>query len=226
MLLNPYRFGVAPTPVPGDPFWANVVSLIQGADGPVDVLGNAVTLIDSPTYTDRLFTIKDSHDAIRVAGASGAFAFGTGNFCIELYLKGSTTNTNYQMMFDSTGNGSTIGGLYAEYAQRGAFFSNGDAGGGGGTSGPGPDNVEHHLALVRQGTTMCFATDGVWGTNRTVSANILNPTGHMAIGNYANSAYAAAGLNEFRGWRVTKGVGRYTIGTPFVVPTLPYPESA
>ena len=215
--------GAGPGPTT-DPFWAFVVSLIQGADGLVDAKGNSLSIRGSGSFVDGKFvTAKDTFDGLAISGAGDIFEF-PDDFCIELFTEGSPTNTNYQMMYGSTDNGSVPNSIYAEYAtNRNAYFLLGSIGGIN-TSSP-PDGAEHFFVLARQSGTVGVAIDGAWINTFASGATVINPTGEMVIGNYASGAFAAAGSNKYRGWRVTKGHSRYDIGTPFSTPPLPYPEA-
>lgn len=218
---------LCPTVAPGgavDPFYAFVTSLIQGADGPVDVKGNNVVLNGGATWGAELVTTEDTFEGASISGTGGKFTFGNGDFCIELFAKNNSPGIS-SALFDSTANFSAFDGVLIHYVVG--------LGLGGGTGGLGadfyptytPDGTYHHYALIRSGGTAALYRDGIFVKSFSYVGNIPNNTAQITIGNRDGQIETYAANAQYKGWRVTNGVPRYDIGTNFVVPSLPYPTT-
>lgn len=227
------RQAAGPTPG-GDPYWAYVVSLIQGMTDIVDAKGNTIIdrnhnivtsggkiVFDGSIGSNQLNVLDD--------GVPGAWNLGTGAFCIEGYV--SSVSGGYSLMWDTTnGNGSALNGFLFELSfPRHAYFL-------GGTGGYKDlqylafplDGSEHHLCAMRDAAgNAAMGYDGVIvATNYAPSLNLDSAANYMSISNYGNS-FPVALVGSLRGHRMTKGHNRYptTLGATYDVPTMPLPTS-
>lgn len=86
--------------------------------------------------------------------------------------------------------------------------------------------VWHHLAFVKQGTTVYFYVNGVSQGTFTIgnAGQLFNSATVFSIGRFGafNAEYFDGYLDEFR---VTKGVARYPNGTTFTPPAEQFPDS-
>ena len=227
MLLNPYRFAVAPT----DPYWSNVTSLMRfnGADGSSTIVDQkGLTWVQSidPVVLDTEFKKYGTSSAMGMTPAPGgnrlalsansAFGFGTGDFTIEFWVKPDASSTVSYATIMQLNNGVFNHAIYFDSGNSFIFKFGEDRTKTGIIAGQ-----WYHIAVVRtSGVVKCFV-DGVL-----VGPDISTTT------NYGSSlpCYLFATLssgNYFRGWmdefRVTKGVARYI--TNFTPPTAEFPNS-
>lgn len=151
------------------------------------------------------------------------WAFGTGNFTIETWLRISslaaqrtiasqqTDANNRQQFFVTTAGGIGFSVTSASSTIISLTSSNGVI----------VVNTDYHVALVRNGTALAIYVDGVSVATSTDSDSVPNYTGALTIGMVSTSTNPFIGwMDEFR----VSNVARWTTG--FTSPVAPYLESA
>lgn len=217
---------------PTDPYWANVVSLLHfdGADGSTtftDQTGKTWTANDNAQIDTAQYKfggasgLFDGSGDYIGASASSDWAFGTGDFTVELFAR-----------FYSHTKTMTLAGNYVSGGVHGWSFqrrsdTNTIRFGYGDTalidvSWTPTDGVWYHLAVCRAGTSLRIFVDGTQiGSTVTNGTDISNTSG-LNIGRLAG-----LGIQYFNGHvdeaRITKGVARYTAN--FTPPSAPFPDS-
>jgi hypothetical protein len=153
------------------------------------------------------------------AATTDLYAFGTGDFTIELWVYLNTTSGT-PIIYDSRP-ASTNGAqptLYMNGAVITYFTNNGNRITGSSLS----TSTWYHIALTRSGTSTKLFVDGTQvGSTYTDSTNYSNSANRPLIG--VDSA--SGNTNYFNGYindlRVTKGIARYTAN--FTAPTAAFP---
>jgi hypothetical protein len=246
-----YYFPLAATVpfVPSDPYWANVMLLIN-ADG---MSANATNFVDKSNYSSPL----------TIAGNSGATDYLVCNTAIKPSTTGSTGSIKFGGATPGVGAGTYIGltaplvmsntawtmeawihpvYLYNSGNDHNSIFIWGTElelwlmhGGQVGVtynsspwSGPysGPGGIKvlinewSHIAAVYNGTVISIYVNGVlWGTKTGVT-NFNNTAKNMGIG-----SHIGGNSEVFRGYmndlRITNGVARYT-GATYTIPTTSF----
>ena len=150
-----------------------------------------------------------------VPGTNPQFAFGTGDFTVEMWVYQTARSANAAVLYDSrpagTGSGASHFGI--SIGPAGEFFAAG--------AGTISLNTWYHIAFVRNGTTTKAYINGVAMYNGTDTTNWLNGTNRPIFGTDGNVPLSPGYI--FNGYitnlRVVKGVAVYTGN--FTVPTLP-----
>lgn len=227
----------------GDPYWANVVSLLHfdGADGSTTftdetgnqwVAGNQAKISTTQSkFGGSSLLLDGSSDYIDCSPSdTSLLAFGTGDFTIEAWIYVASLSTRF-VILDSRTSGLNSGVMFhvGAEAYNGALIlemrSPGYAGGNATPGGVVPLNTWTHVAVTREGNFYHFFVNGVLqssGVNGSGSGwNYTNGRYRIGYVNDNNAAYSANGyIDELR---VTKGVARYTAN--FTPPTAPFPNS-
>lgn len=228
--------------VVGDPYWANVVSLLHfdGADG-------STTFSDE---TGRTWTangdaqIDTAHS--KFGGASGLFdggadyvtasianAIGTGDFTVETWIRVASLAADGEIFCISNPTFDTSQfNLVFEVKTSGAIrFSVQDGSGGvqldiTTASALISTGTWYHIACTMNGTTGKVWIDGVEKQSGTVSGTRVNGKSNCRFG-YLSPDFGGTVTRYFNGhiddFRLTKGVARYTAN--FTPPTAPFPDS-
>ena len=160
---------------------------------------------------------------------SADWAMGTGNATWEAYVR-PEGNTGTNRIWIS--NSASFGGFYSVqgYSNGSNLFTRAVSNGTTTFSGTGftiSNDAWHHLAITRQGANLYGYIDGVGELTSSALSGVtlLDSTGTMSLGSYANVNNAIT----WKGWmdqvRITKGVARYPNGTTFTPPTAPFPHS-
>lgn len=225
-----------PPSVTADPYWANVVLLIQedGANGGTTFTdsknGRTITRNGTPTHSTASFPwgtssilFDGSEDWLSLANNTD-WSFGTDNFTIEFwfnptsvsgekFLFGQLTSDGYApVRIDYTGSAITAriyGPLsWGSGVQKTLTVTTG---------------TWYHVAVVRNGTLFSIYVNGEAGASTGTSSGSINVVTDTlkiggASGNPGGITDAAAYM---KGIRVTKGVARYTAN--FTPPTGPFP---
>jgi hypothetical protein len=175
----------------------------------ITAFGNAQVSTADPKYGTGCLTLDGSGDYLQTPSNS-AFAFGTGNFTIEMWLKPTTVSGNDGVF--TTGSGVSLASFQGFW-----FLSN--TGAGGTNMGSATAGSWQHVAITRSGTSVRMFINGTQlGSTLTWSTNFTQT--QFFIGYYSSSSFGFEGLiDEFR---VTKGVARYTAN--FTAPTAPFPD--
>lgn len=214
----------------GDPYWANVVSLIHGSgtDGSITITdsaglttwtANGGAEISSGQAKFGTTSLYLSTNGYVFANTMSAVDLVNNDFTIEafIYLPASTGNQTFYLSSSAPNNmilramvsNST---LYLQYNQNATSCSGGTV-----TAG-----AWHFIAFVRSGTTCTIFLDGVQtasGTVGTLGASAYR----IGLGyNIQNNSWWFNGY--VAEYRVTKGIARYT--SNFTPPTSPFPNHA
>lgn len=215
-----------------DPFYSSVVVSIH-ANG----ANNSTTFVDSSSYARTLTAngnakisttnpkfgsgsaIFDGTTDYISAPSSTDLDFGTGDFTVEFWFKWATV-TGFPYIVSHRGSGQ---GYYIS-------VDSGTGALGFGRNGPVNDfrsiggipldtTLWHHISVCRSGTSLYCYVDG----QSTVAA--LTDTANYSTPNITSFGADTNGTNCLNGYlddiRITKGVARYPISTPFTLPTLP-----
>ncbi len=222
-----------------DPHYANVSLLLHcdGADGSttftdngpgaktVSATGGANVKTSSAKFGTGGCLLDVTGDYLSVP-ASSDFAFGTGDFTVEFWIK--TSDSGESVIVDQFSSGSTFSswqlnvksGVLSWYRRLAGGASSYLLSGSTTVS----DNAWHHIAVNRASNTLRFFVDGVADGSVTDAADYATSVVNLGIGAQVysrNSAYdLAASLDDIR---VTKGVARYTGN--FTPPTEAFPNS-
>ena len=210
----------------GDPSFAYVSALLHfdGPDGST-TFTDVTSKIWTPTLSAEIVTAQSKFGGSsgRLTGGSKIstpahddFAYGTGDFTWEFWLRLATLGGN-QYALDHSLNGGTV--VYNSFLR----YYNSTIGVGGPlyTTGGGAllINTWYHIAVARESNITRFFVDGVLKSSGTDNHNY----GSLApqIGAYSTSS------NSLNGWvddfRITKGVARYTAA--FTPPAAAFPDS-
>ncbi len=240
-LLNPYRFGAAPTPG-GDPHWANVSALLKfdGADGSTSIVdetgrawtasGAAAISTTGPRFGSGCLLIPaGAASGTRVETAGGtAFQMGAGDFTMECFIRPETAALTGEPfiaaqqaadgVWTSTGsafNFYLLNGRPTFRLHQGASavtFSHPDSVAAGVYSFVSASRVGGTLYLALNGASASVAVSGAMNT-------VTIPFVVGRLGSVTSTTYAFKGrIDEFR---VTRGVGRYS--GSYTPPTAPFP---
>jgi len=144
---------------------------------------------------------------------SSSFAFGTGNFTVEFWYRGTSTGGGF---------GITTGGS-SGYWQFNLFSStlywSNDVGVSNVLSVSATsilNNAWNHVAIVRNSTTLTLYFNGVSVASASDSSNYSGTGGDFRLGLDGNSAYIAGYIADYR---IVKGTAVYT--SAFTPPTAP-----
>jgi hypothetical protein len=152
-----------------------------------------------------------------------AFAFGSGDFTIEMWVYAATTGTT-KGLYDSrpSGTNGAYAFIYLDSSNVISYLIN--SGGGTITGTALSVSTWYHVAVARSGTSTKLFLNGVQvGSTLTDSNTYLNAgTSRPFIGANASSlgSYFNGYIDDLR---VTKGIARYT--ATFTPPTAAFPNS-
>lgn len=157
----------------------------------------------------------DGNDIITATAATTNFAFGTGDFCIEGWIRPTTITGGIRIIYEGRTT-PTNGATPTLFINDGvpSYFAN-DATRITGTTTLAV-NTWYHIAVTRSGTSTRIWLNGVQeGSTYADSTNYVQGSGGPVIGAYYNASLGFIGqIDEFR---VTKGQARYT--SSFTVPS-------
>lgn len=220
--------------VVADEFFQNV-SLLLHLDGP----NGSTTFTDSSPSPKTVITVSgnaqistaqslfggasalfDGNDSIEVA-TDAAFGFGTGDFCIEFFIRFSDAVLRYPFALSVVSQASFLW-LTWNPTRRLSFRA------GGPSDGPASPEIALdqwvHVACSRQGSTFRSFLNGVQWDSVTFGNDLL-ATRSIGIGGLNSVGGASTLHNGFIDEvRVTKGVARYTAN--FTPPAAPFPDGA
>lgn len=230
----------------GDPYWANVVSLLHfdGADA-------------STTFTDEKGKVWTPSGGAQIqttvsqfGGASGwlpgaasdyvttpnhaDFDFGSGDFTIEAWLRLHTGATGYGGIVVHDQIGGTRGWLMYKTSTAEGADKLGFSAWVGGTpyglidSAILPTDGYEHFAAVRDSGTLRLYRSGVQVASTSISGSVGAPSEPCVLGTLWGVG-SPSSSTQFRGsaddLRITKGVCRYPGGTTFTPPTAAFQNS-
>lgn len=228
MIINPYAFG---TVASGDPNWASVKTLLHlnGSNGSTtftdetgrtwSASGTAAIATAQSKFGGASLGLDGS--GARITSADSAdFAFGSGDFTIEAFVRRAASGITQAIIGQwgaSTGNRSWLLFLDTSNALMFGSYTTGQALVNAGAT---TLNTWHHVAVSRNGSTVRVFIDGV-GTSATLTGTLQDSPVSAEIGSY--DAGVSARLNGFVDEvRITKGVGRYTAN--FTPPSAEFPN--
>lgn len=218
-----------------DPYWNNVVALLH-----MDGANNSTAFVDSSPLAAnwvaagaaKISTAQSKFggsslfapgatDLIRPPASlpASTFAFGTGDFTIEMWIYMLGTEANNQILYDGRGSGSSgVPLIYMSPAATGLFWADG-ATTLIGVSGLSLIGAWHHVACTKNGTSCRMFLDGTQiGGTATDSATFISSVSNPVIAN------GSGNTRQFNGYmddlRITKGTARYTAN--FTPPTQPF----
>lgn len=237
MFASRFGFYAQPQSAPGgDPYWANVVMLINAYNGTVadrSSIGAAVSIRQSPggvPSTARTkynpYSIYNQADS-RYEIAANAARQCPGQYTLEWWAWSNTTASIYNCPMcpsDTTSNAgwtnascgtSKSGRMSFEFTQS---YTNYYV-----SSASMHNSTWHHIAQVRGADNVIrFYYDGVQAAaTRTSSATMDFGTYNWLIGGYVNNAADNTWIGYMDDIRLTKGVARYTGN--FTPPTAAFP---
>lgn len=236
----------------GDPYWGATVflGLFEGADEQVtytsDDSGARTATFGGNAKLDSAVTPKFNATTALLTDGTGDYVsfpdsddwwFGDDDFTIEgwLYFTSGAGTTNVTPIAQYSATSNAERGWYTLVSSTGQmwFVGHTDAVGGNVTlitsTITGWANATwYHLAWVRDSVNneLRFYRDGTLEETETLSGTTFfhNATGALTVGaRDVNAINCVNGLTE--GWRITKGVQRYT-GASYTVPTAAFPTAA
>jgi len=215
----------------GDPYWDDVVLLLDANDGGIADLsqsdhaitaafGSVTVSTEQAKFGTKSFKFPGTAQARLSFPDSADWDFGTGDFTIEVFARRpNTTAKPIICIGDAYTNGS---GLQLQWdtseldiERAGGFISSSavtmDA------------NTWHHLAISRASGTVYFGVNGTIVSSSTLSHSFSPSTGNNAKFAFGDNRLDNVLTGYMDQMRITKGVGRYT-GT-YTVPTEPFPTA-
>jgi hypothetical protein len=191
----------------------------------IDTAGNAKVGASDPTkYGSNAMQFDGSSDYLLSKSESSLYAFGTGDFTIEMWIyptsltsaEGGTVIFYDQRPLSTDGNYPVI---YMQSGQLRYFVNNADRITGSTLS----TNTWYHVAVCRSGTSTKMFLNGTQdGSTYSDSTSYLNGADRPVIGTRGHTL----GDNDYIGYiddlRITKGVARYTAN--FTPPTAALPK--
>ena len=175
----------------------------------IETVGNAQTSTVQFKYGTASLYFDGTGDYLTIPSNS-EFAFGTGNFTIEFWMRSADVSAAQRGPIQIS---STTGGLSTTYSNGLAIFQNNGAlhayiDGTQFNSGPNviSQNTWHHISLTRNGTSFRLFVDGTQVATLTSSANLT--ASNLVVGGYYNSSYLYNGYID--DLRIIKGHALYT----------------
>lgn len=223
------EFGASST---GDPYFSSVSALLHmnGSNASTtftDVTGKSWTangnaqISTAQSQWGGASGLFDGTGDYITTASHADFGMGTGDYTLELWVNPSVVTGDHCVLDLRSGSATGIA-IYtslSSFSNRWGAADNSNAIGGGANL---ASSAWTHIALVRQGTTIRFYTNGVQsGTSadsRTYASSVTARIGTDYTGGGGYNGYADD-------VRITKGVCRYPNGTTFSVPTAAFPDS-
>lgn len=216
---------------PTDPFWANVTLLAlneNAANGTTTFLdqsssprtlvrGNQAIWSNAVQFGGVNTVLFDGVDDFISSVTNAAFAFGTGDYTVEFYVRVTSTGAyNVFYALETAGNDTDL--TLNPDPKLDLWVLDTDYNN---TPGTPVANTTYHIAACRVSGVVKTFIDGVQAATG-ADVHDLGTTRTLTIGAVPGGA-AGNMVGNMAGFRITKGVGRYT-GT-FTPPTLPLPTS-
>jgi hypothetical protein len=220
----------------GDPYWSNV-SLLTNFENNlsfIDESANNFPVTRVGTVNPSLNTpfsggvggstwSGNNSSSYRTVPMNTAFDFGSGNFTVEAFVYLTTTPTNYKAIIGRWGgagntsswnlfffSNTTMPGFQLSYTGSPGVVSSASAL---------ALNTWHHLALVRNGTTVTLYANGTSVATSTGVGTLVTGTGNVAIGTNLDDISNQTFPGFLSNVRVVKGTAVYTAN--FTPPTSP-----
>lgn len=213
---------------------ANTTVLINGIAAVYDATvtanfetaGNTSTTSSLKKFTSTSIYFDGTGDYLSATGGvatSSSFAFGTGNFTVELWIY-PTTTSGTQQIIDTRPSGTASTSRYFNLVYLTGNINYYTGGVSPAISG-GTMNVSnwHHVAVVRNSNVTRMYVNGTQvGSNYTDTQDYIAGINRPILGVDGNNPT----VNYFFGYidslRITKGIARYT--SNFTAPTSPFPK--
>jgi len=199
---------------------ANTTLLLSNINGGIidytgknnlETVGNAVTSTAVTKYGSRSLYFDGTGDYLQLA-PNPQYLIGTLSFTMEAWIY--STSIGAARTIFSIGTSSTTGvRFYINSSNQVALF---DANASRATAGTISANVWHHVAVVRNGSTLTCYLDGVAGTPATYSGSIGFSNQAAYVGRNPDVT-AQDWIGHIDDLRITRGVARYTAN--FTAPT-------
>lgn len=242
-IINPYAFATGGGGGGGgDEYFANVSSLLHfdGSDASTtftDVTGKTWSVVSNAQLDTAQFKFgtasylgDGSGDAITTP-AHTDFDMGSGDFCIEFWLRPAATLVDDWLcgQSDSGNTGASTSFNMRKYSDDKIYASvyTGSVQTQIISSTTLAANTWYHVAFTRNGTagvTLRLFIDGTQRASAAYAGTVNTSTNQLAIGKNGENTF---GPNSYSGWiddfRITKGVARYTAN--FTPPTEAFPDS-
>lgn len=189
----------------------------------LETVGNAQISTSVKKYGTGSLAFDGTGDGLTLNAGGQNFAFGTGNFTIEMWVYPSTSSQS-GIIYDSRP--TSTSGLYPTIRLDSGtlkFYTSGASQITGGTLSA---NTWYHIAVCRSGTSTRLFIDGAQsGSTYTDSNSYINGAARPLIGadgfdNYTGSNYFNGYIDDLR---ITKGYARYT--SNFTAPTAAFPNT-
>lgn len=210
----------------GDPFWANVISLLHfdGTDGSTVITdqvagrswaasGSTALSATNPKFGSACLLVPDSGKA--TSNVDAADAFGTGDFTVEFWIRPDSWITD--IIYDTrTAAVEVKPSIYYTLGTLRYYVNGADRI----TGGSLPTGAYAHIALARSGTSTKMFIDGVQtGSTYSDSNNYVNDRITWGDASYTAGNSINGRIDEAR---ITKGIARYT--GPFTPTDEPFPN--
>lgn len=213
-----------------DPYWANVVALLNmgGANGSTafpDSTGlNSWTAVAATVDTSLGYNAAAFPSTSRIGAPSSAgFAMGAGDFTVEAWVRIASTSGDKSIFTVALPNCLSFG------FNAGKPFAGPNSVSYGIVAPSAVSiNVMHHIEYSRASGTGRMFVDGVEVANGSDAYNYSQSVAYLGAGsNNAGSTFTGyLGPNGFiQAFRLTKGVARHTTSSSFTPPAAPFPTS-
>ncbi len=212
----------------GDPLWSEVVWLSDYEGGIVDISDAARSFSTGGGASISTGTVKYGAQSLRLNQGwifpdyTPDLAFGTNDYTIEFDVYATYGNSN-KFILDFRASGGNAGALQVLFpaTSPGAIQVITNAGTYTSTTLI-DDSAWHHVAIVREGTTLKIYIDGVLEATGTDSQDHTSHSGNIYMG---TNSYAVGAVQSPQAWfdnvRITNGSARYT--TNFTPPAEAHP---
>lgn len=225
-LLNPFRFGGG-----SDSSFSSVIALMHGngtngsttltdsspAAKTYTAFGNAQLSTAEKKWGTASMLFDGTGDYFRTTDNMSDFAFGTGDFTVEVWVKTTSTGAycgicgNYQIAQNTFTLFMDTSGLLV-WAIAGANIK---------TSATSINTGAWvHVAVCRSGTTLRMFVDGVQQGGDLTDATTYTSGTNFRVGDDGSSTFWNGNIDDLR---ITNGVARYTAN--FTPPTAEFPDS-
>lgn len=212
-----------------DPFFDDVVLILQDSDTDESLVGNTVTLAGSAAFSTtepkigtHSLALSASGDALTVPAGSD-FAYGTGDFCIESWFYQTSSIAFGGHIWAQTAAAQNYLSVRAGYnnpmeAKIDVRVNNSQLV----STTTYSLNAWHHVAVVRDSGTVTIYLDGQASGSATLSAGLSNTTYTPTVGAFSHDFSITRFTGYIDALRVTKAA-RYT--SNFTPLTIPYPTT-
>ena len=190
----------------------------SAAQNNLTLYGNAKISTGQAKFGDTSLLLDGTGDAAQIATTTNSFAFGTGDYTVEMWLYLTAVNENDQIFDMRTADSSVNPGSYLDSSARPNLYISGGVRLTSNTAISA--NTWTHFAICRaSGTTRIFQAGQVTGTLNSDTYNIV--AGKLMLGARYNSAGTNNGQGYWEDVRVSK-MARYT--SNFTAPTAAFPD--